>query len=188
MAADKVINKKLARVKHLRIFKYVIGIVWIAFIIYAIISGPGLGEVNFFYNTESIVSTDSAAGLIRYYFIAGMLLILSLLLGKRGMCHYLCPMALINIAGTKASRILNIPSLHLEARKDKCTGCGQCAKACPMSLDTMEMVQKGAVENTECIHCGECGAACRFGAVYRTFGCRNRNALGADNHEGMESA
>ena len=105
--------------------------------------------------------------LMGYYVIVTGLLILPFILGKRGSCHYICPMSILNITGTKIKNKFNIPSLRLISNKSKCTACKQCNKACPMSLNVMQMVKNENMNNTECILCGECGNSCKFGAVKR---------------------
>jgi polyferredoxin len=130
----------------------------------------GFGKVDFFYLTEAFVSVDNIIKVIGYYVIVSGLLILPFILGKRATCHYLCPMSILNIAGTKIKNKTNIPSLRLKSEKSKCTARKQCNKTCPMSLDIANMVNNENVENTECILCGECTKACRFGAVKRVYG------------------
>lgn len=170
MAIDAVLQKPLREVKWLRKLKIVLGLVWITSIVGSITLFKGFGEVNFFYLTETFVSVDNVIKLIGYYVIITGLLILPLILGKRGSCHYLCPMSILNIAGAKIKDKMNIHSLRLVSDKSKCTSCKQCNKACTMSLDVMKMVEKEKMENAECILCGECQDACRFGAVKRTYG------------------
>lgn len=48
--------------------------------------------------------------------------------------------------------------------QEKCIGCGQCARVCP--LDTISMVQgKGVVTGERSLNCGHCEAICPSGAV-----------------------
>ena len=123
--------------------------------------------------TETFVSVDSVIKLIGYYVIVTGLLIFPFIVGKRGSCHYICPMSILNIAGTKIKNKINIPSLRLISDKSKCTSCKQCNKACPMSLNVMNMVKNQKMDNVECILCGECGNSCRFGAVKRVYGTKD---------------
>jgi ferredoxin-type protein NapH len=169
MAADAVIQKPLKEVNWLRKFKLVISATWLAAIIGLLITFSGFEKIDFFYLTETFVSVDSVMKLIGYYVIVTGLLILPFILGKRGSCHYLCPMSILNITGTKIKNKLNIPSLRLIGNKSKCTSCKQCNKACPMSLNVMDMVKNEKMDNTECILCGECGNTCKFGAVKRVY-------------------
>ena len=172
MVADAALQKPLRQVKWLRKVKFVIGLVWVVAILGLLMASSGFEKVNFFYLTETYVSVDSVIKLIGYYVIVIGLLILPFTLGKRGSCHYICPMSILNIAGTKIKNKTNIPSLRLKSDKSKCIACKQCNKVCPMSLDIMNMVKSEKMDNTECILCGECGNACKFGAVKRVYGRR----------------
>ena len=170
MVADFALQKPLRGVKWLRKVKFIIGLAWVAAIVGLLITFKGFQKIDFFYLTETFVSVDSVIKLIGYYVIVIGLLILPFTLGKRGSCHYFCPMSILNITGTKIKNKINIPSLRLIGNKTKCTACKQCNKSCPMSLNVMDMVKNEKMDNTECILCGECGNSCRFGAVKRVYG------------------
>jgi len=49
--------------------------------------------------------------------------------------------------------------------RDKCTGCGLCAKNCPTEAITGEKKEAHLIDKTKCIKCGECLNRCRFDAV-----------------------
>lgn len=170
MVADKVLQKPLREVKWLRKVKLLLGLIWVGAIVGLFIALNGFKKVDFLYLTETFVSVDSVIKLIGYYVIVTGLLILPFFLGKRASCHYLCPMSILNIAGTKIKNKIYIPSLRLIGDKSKCTECKQCNKTCPMSLDVMNMVKNEKIENPECILCGECGNTCRFSALKRVYG------------------
>ena len=169
MISDKAIQKNLKYIKWLEKFRYLLGGIWLIGIIYPIITKGGFNRIDFFYNTTEYVSVSDRGRLIFYYVIVFALLIMPLTLGKRATCHYLCPMSILNIIGTKIKNKLKISSLNLVSNKNKCVKCNQCTKVCPMSLKVMDMVQKEEMDNIECILCGECVSACKVSAINRRF-------------------
>ena len=174
MTMDKVLGKPLRQVRWLRHFKMALGAAWVLFILYPLIAGLPSFAVDPFYMTEHVISADNAPKLIFYYFIVTMLALMPLFMGKRATCHYLCPMSLLNIAGTSVKDRGTWPSLRLVAEPEQCVSCGKCSKACSMSLNVTEMVRSGDPRHAECILCGECVTACPTGAVDRKFCSRKR--------------
>ena len=56
--------------------------------------------------------------------------------------------------------------------KDKCIGCGKCAKNCPAdAISKTDYIAEGhklpsmVIDSTKCIKCGACIAGCKFGAI-----------------------
>lgn len=173
MSVDRILSKPLKQVRWMRVMRYVLGILWITPIIILTALSIGKAQINFLYLTEGFVSVDNIVKLIGYYVIVFALLILPLLMGKRASCHYLCPMSILNVIGTKVKNRLNIPSLRLTAVSEKCVGCKQCNKACPMSLDVSEMVKLNKMDSLDCILCGECCGACKSNVLKRKVGSKN---------------
>jgi polyferredoxin len=162
---DRMAPKQLARIKYLKVIKYVLAIAWVGAIIYFAVLAGGYKTVNLLYNTESGVSVDSAQGWITYFMIVLIVLLPVFFIGKRGFCHYFCPWGVLNITGTRIKNFLRWPSLHLEADSDKCKRCLTCDKSCPMSLEVSKAVQSGSMDNTECILCGTCVDNCPNGVI-----------------------
>lgn len=169
MIIDKVLNKPLRNIKGLRMFKLFLGVLWVGVFVYVLVLNGGFNSFEFFYLTEKFISIDHWTHLVLYYMILVGIAILPIILGKRATCHYLCPMSILNIIGTKIKNLLPYPSLRLVADADKCISCNQCQKACPMSLNVTNMVKTNEVNQMECILCGECSKTCKTGAIQRKF-------------------
>lgn len=167
---DGVIQKQLKRIKGLKIMKHIMGIIWLTVIITLLIVNINSLKINVLYLTEKGVSVDNIEKLIFYYVLTFLLISFPILFGKRGLCIYFCPMSIINIIGTKIKNFLNLPSLRLKATMNNCKSCHKCNRVCPMSLDVMNMVKTGKVNQTDCILCGECEYSCQNQAIKRVFG------------------
>jgi polyferredoxin len=145
--------------------KYVIFLGIFGGIAYAIWSAGGLSTIDLLYRTENGISILAAGGVAAFLGPVTIILIFTLIFGRRGFCHTFCPIAPMLMIGRKIRNLFRWPALHLEAEKDRCTGCGTCTRGCPMSLDVEAMVGKGEMEQAECILCGSCVDACPQDAI-----------------------
>ena len=152
-----------------RILKYVIWVPWFAAIV-ALLCVHGIEKVDPFAGTTYGFSVTDVHGYVILYFFLALILTLALVVGRRSFCHHVCWMAPFLVLGDKIGRALHIPSLHLDARVEKCNGCGLCAQRCPMSLPVKEMVSAGNMRHTDCILCGECVDGCKREAIGYLFG------------------
>lgn len=162
---DRMAPKRLARIKYLRVVKYILTVAWVGAIVFTAISAGGYQQIDLLYNTESGVSVDSVQGWITYSIIVLIILLPAFFIGKRGFCHYFCPWGVLNIVGTKIKNFFGWPSLHLKAASGECKQCYTCDSNCPMSLEVSKAVQGGSMDNTECILCGTCADNCPNGVI-----------------------
>jgi len=77
----------------------------------------------------------------------------------RFFCKALCPL------GAIYGLLNKISVYHLTVDKDKCIGCGKCAKTCKMDVDPVKNPA-----SAECIRCGECREVCPVQAIILGFG------------------
>jgi polyferredoxin len=166
------INNKPFKAGRLSWLKHLLFLVIILIpLISAIDSAGGIEAIDLFYGTENGISIARADSYVIFFVQIAFFSIFALLGGKRGFCHYFCPIAAIMILGRKMRNIFAWPALHLSAETDRCTDCMICSKSCPMSLDVNNMVREEKMENSECILCGCCLDHCPEGAIrYAWFG------------------
>lgn len=151
------------------LIKYGVWAVWISILFVLVAGAGGIREVDLFYHTHSGVSVTNPAAFGAYFILLGILFMMVLIAGKRGMCHYFCPVCVHFIIGRKIRNFFHWPALHLSADKDRCISCRRCSKACPMGLDVQTMVHTGRMESAECILCASCTDACAKGAISYGF-------------------
>lgn len=70
-------------------------------------------------------------------------------------CKYICPL------GAVYSVFNPIAVFRYRIDKEKCTGCGACARVCKMQVDPAKNVN-----HAECIRCGACKDACPVKVIY----------------------
>ena len=177
---DKMVPKKLSKIRYLKSSKYVLAIFWVGAIVYFAIAAGGYKTINLLYNTESGVSIDKAEAWFTYGIIVLVILLPAFFIGRRGFCHYFCPWGVLNTVSTKIKGFFRWPSLHLEPVKDKCKQCHTCIANCPMSLPVAEMVKAGSMKNDECILCGTCVDNCPNKAVKYSWGRPPRSPIPSD--------
>ena len=80
-------------------------------------------------------------------------IILSIII-YRPFCKYICPL------GAFYSVFNKVSFFKYRVNKEKCVGCGKCAKVCRMQVDPVVNAN-----SLECIRCGRCKQACPTGAI-----------------------
>lgn len=162
------INDKPVSPKQ-NIIKYIIWIPWLLTIIMGFIAAGGIKKGDIIYFTDHGVSISNPSGIIIYFMVVALILVLALSFGRRSFCHSTCWMAPFMVIGSKIKNNFNYPSLHLEGDAEKCISCKMCDKNCPMSLKVNEMVKTHKMNHNECILCGKCENACSKNAVHLGF-------------------
>ncbi len=84
---------------------------------------------------------------------------------NRAFCKYLCPIT----AFLKTTSRFSL--MKIKGNATNCTGCGACARQCPMDIRIPEYIQAGRrVQSTECILCQSCIHACPTRTLKLSFG------------------
>lgn len=166
------INKKPANNK-LNWVKWLQFIPWIAFFIFLVIYAGGFKQADFFYKRALGVSLVGLGEWVMYFMTAGLVLIIAVLTGRRGFCHYVCWVSPFMIISGNVRDILKIPSLRLITIPDLCNSCGLCTRKCPMSLQLDVLVKSGRIEHPECTLCSTCIDSCTRDVIKFAF----RNSL-----------
>jgi len=156
---DKALKIPLRTVPNLRYLKYLLAIFWVGGAVF-LAAAAGTLILNPLFGIGSGLPPWPAGAYLFLYAMTLGVFVLVLLLGRRGMCNYLCPMSVVFIVITKLKNALKIPSLHLVAQPDECIRCKKCTASCPMSLPVQEMAGAKEMQNPECILCGNCVDAC----------------------------
>ncbi|MCD4795248.1 MAG: 4Fe-4S binding protein [Bacteroidales bacterium] len=149
--------------------KWLIWVPWLSLIVYMFILAGGIKSIQPTYMIESGISIDEPFKYIIFFIFLLIFLILSVSIGRRASCHYICWMSPFMIIGNKISNIFNIPGLRISKDIDKCTDCGKCSESCMMSLDLKTSIKYKTVFNTECILCGHCVDNCETNALRFSF-------------------
>ncbi|MCK7471386.1 MAG: hypothetical protein MZU95_11890 [Desulfomicrobium escambiense] len=155
--------------RFISLMKYFIWIVWFGAIVVLLIRSGGPFKLAPLYMTENYVSVDEPFKFITYFGVVLILLVVALLVGRRGACHTICWMAPFMVWGMLAGDAVKIPSLHIAHKQEFCTNCGECKKTCPMSLDPVRSAKAGKPP-FGCINCGECVGTCGKGPCRSEFG------------------
>lgn len=89
--------------------------------------------------------------------LLGVTIVLSMII-YRPFCKYICPL------GGIYSIFNPISVFRYRVDREKCTGCGACARVCDMGCDPVKNAN-----DLECIRCGKCKKCCPAGAIICGF-------------------
>ncbi len=156
-----LMNDKRSKQGWRNYIKYIIWTIWLSAVIFCYFQKGEIVAIDFLFETENGISVSSIQSYIIYYGIVCLILIPSVVFGKRAFCHYFCWMAPFMVLGTKLGRLCHLPGIHIRTvQKDSCVSCGKCNKACPMGIDVMSEAEGGIIGSPECIQCGACVDSC----------------------------
>ncbi len=145
--------------------KYVVTALYLAMIAFTFKNAGGIRAVDPFYGTVNGISISSLQVLMIVTIIFASIFVVAFIMGRRGFCHVLCPMAGIMVFGRKIRNMFRWPALQLFGDSSRCIDCKACVKVCPMGLDVNDMVRKGEMEKADCILCASCADACPQSAI-----------------------
>jgi len=154
------INSKTVNRKRLGILRYSIFAIWFSVLILGFVLAGGIKSIQPLYLTETGISVDMPIKYITYYMVLGILVLLTLTVGKRGACQSICWMSPFLVAGSWLGEKLHLPQYQVVSKPQKCIHCSQCNKVCPMSIDVMKEQETGRVGSFDCIDCGRCSGVC----------------------------
>ncbi|MDT8357504.1 MAG: 4Fe-4S binding protein [Methanomicrobiaceae archaeon] len=159
------LNGRSVRGGRLDWFKYLVFLGVFVPLILAVFTAGGISSIDLLYSTDHGISIAKEGTYAIFYAQILFISLFALVAGRRGFCHYFCPIAVIMILGRKIRNLFGWPALHLSADPDLCTDCTACSNACPMSLDVNRMVRDDSMENAECILCANCADICPQGVI-----------------------
>jgi len=163
-----VIEGKVVK-RRMNMLKYLLWVPWLGAIAAGFISAGGLRKIDVIYYTDYGISVNAPSGYVIYFTVVLLIVVLSLVLGRRSFCHSVCWMAPFMVLSSGIAERLHIPSLRLKAEPTRCIGCARCDQHCPMSIGVHEMVVSGKMFDRECTLCGTCADVCPKKAIRLGF-------------------
>jgi ferredoxin-type protein NapH len=171
--------KRVAR-KQLQWVKFGLWAPWLGAWIALAFSAAGVRtdglSTDFFFQLANGISVSRPEAYLIYLSVLSLILGISLLLGRKGFCHTACWMAPFMILGQKLGTLLHVPGIHLKSDPARCTSCGSCSVACPMSLEVGALAKTRKairIAHHDCVYCLRCVDVCPSAALKVSFGGRS---------------
>lgn len=155
-----LVRKRRVNRRAIGWIKYLVWLPWLATIVFLFIRAGGVKLVDPLYLTWHGISVADWHAAVVALVVLAVLFVPAVAVGRRASCHTICWMAPFMMAGRWIRNRFAWPSLRLSVRKERCTSCGRCTEACPMSIGVTDLVQHGSIECSDCILCGSCVDTC----------------------------
>ena len=149
--------------------KYLVWVPWLASGVFLFIKAGGVRRIDPLFLTWHGISVADWHAAIMALVVLVVLFVPAIAVGRRATCHTICWMAPFMIAGRWIRNRFAWPSLRLAVKKERCTSCGRCTEACPMSIGVTDLVRRGSLEPSDCILCGSCVDTCPKGVIRFSF-------------------
>lgn len=170
---SKKLNIPKAADQKLRLFKYLILILFVLALPAFVVDGFGLGSPWFCKwicpagtlegGIPLVLANESLRMGLGFTFWWKMSLLALTIVGSifiyRPFCKYVCPLGAIYALFNRFSL------MRMELDEQNCISCGRCVRSCPMQVDVLK-----DINSAECIRCGKCAQNCPTGAIDLKFG------------------
>jgi polyferredoxin len=130
------VNKGVRNSKPLHIVRHIIWVVWLGIIFFIVISAGGYRTILPFNHSYMGLSLHTEGGMAYpiYFIVLAIVIVLTLVFGRRSGCHGICHMANFMVFGKKLGQLFRLPRIYMKTDSPECISCKKCSQVCPMSL------------------------------------------------------